>query len=200
MNNNSHSFAEILASNLNTIQGQCWNWKQPPVFGSLVTVETPQETIFAIISNITIESSDPVRQPIAYQKTHEELLQEQPQIFEFLETNFQAIIVGHKQNGKMLYHLPSSPPQIHSFISYPEQTEAQSFFAENDYLQLLLQQAHEAPNFHELLFAILKEIKNKQLLHLEQLHELVRIMTSTMKADYMTIKTFINRVETLLKN
>jgi len=197
--NNSHSFAEILSSNLTVVQAQCWNWKQPPIFGALITIKTAGQSIFGIISNVVIESSDPIRQPIAYKKTHEELLQEQPQIFEFLQTNFQAIIVGHKDHDKILYHLPSSPPQIHSFVSYPTKEEAQSFFQKTDFLHLLTQQAQETPNFQELLFAIVKQTKDQQLLNIDQTNDLLKAMTTVLKADYTTIKTFINRIETLLQ-
>lgn len=199
MKNNSHSFAETLSSNLTTIQAQCWDWKQPPVFGSLVTVKTNNTTIFGIISNIVIESSDPIRQPIAYQKTHDQLLQEQPQIFEFLQTNFDAIIVGYQENEEILYHLPSSPPQIHSFVSRPSKEKAQAFFKSPSFLNLLAQQTEATPNFHELLFAIIKQVKQQQLITLTEMEHLLKNITNILKSDYAAIKTFINRAETLLK-
>lgn len=197
--NNSNSFAEVLVSNLTTIQAQCWNWKQPPIFGSLVTIKNNDQSVFAIISNILIESSDPIRKPIAYKKTEAELLEEQPQIFEFLETNFTAIIVGTQKEDRILYHLPSAPPQIHSFVSYPTQEEAQSFFKKSDFLYLLTEQIQETPNFHELLFAIIKSIKEQNLLNLNEISELLKIITTMLKADYTVIKTFVNRVELLLQ-
>lgn len=196
--NNSHSFAEILSSNLTAVQAQCWDWKQPPIFGALVIIETEKESIFGIISDIVIESSDPIRQPIAYKKTHTELLQEQPQIFEFLQTNFQIIIVGYQKNDHVLYHLPSSPPQIHSFVSYPSKEQLKSFFTSTDFLHLLTQQTQESVNFQELLFAIIKQIKEQQLLKLDQMNELLQAITTALRADYVTLKTFINRVENLL--
>ena len=198
MNNNSHSFAEVLSSNLTVIQGQCWNWKQPPIFGSLIKITNNNETVYAIISNIVIESSDPIRQPIAYQKTHEELQIEQPQIFEFLQTNFQGIIVGHESNESILYHLPSSPAQIHSFIAYPSKEKAQAFFQSPDFLHLLSQQSQETPNFHELLFAIIKQIKKHGLLNIMEINNLLQSITTILKSDYTTLKLFINRVEKLL--
>jgi len=197
--NNSNSFAEVLVSNLTTIQAQCWNWKQPPVFGSIVAIESNNRVVFAIISNILIESSDPIRKPIAYQKTTAELLAEQPQIFEFLETNFTAIIVGTQDQDRILYHLPAAPPQIHSFVSYPSKTDAELFFKKPDFLYLLTEQLQETPNFHELLFAIIKNIKEQNLLNLNEINELLKAITATLKADYTVIKTFINRVETLLQ-
>jgi hypothetical protein len=198
MKNNSLSFAEILSSNLTTVQAQCWDWKQPPIFGSLVAIETNNTTIFGIISNIVIESSDPIRQPIAYKKTHEQLLQEQPQIFEFLQTNFDAIIVGYEDKEQIRYHLPSSPPQIHSFVSQPSKEKAQAFFKNSDFLNLLAQQTEATPNFHELLFAIIKQTKEQQLVTLTEMEQLLKAITVLLKADYTAIKTFINRAETLL--
>ena len=198
MINNSPSFAEVLSSNLTVIQAQCWNWKQPPVFGSLVVIKSNQRDVFGIISNIVIESSDPVRQPVAYQKTHAELLLEQPQIFEFLQTNFRAIIVGYQENEQLLYHLPSSPPQIHSFVSYPTKELYSTFFQKTDFLHLLTQQAHETPNLDELIFAIIKQIKTQKILTLEQIYTLLKEIISSLKNDYSAQKIFISRAETLL--
>jgi hypothetical protein len=198
MTNNSLFFAEVLSSNLTIIQAQCWDWKQPPTFGSLVSIESHNETIFGIISNIVIESSDPIRQPVAYQKTHAELLQEQPQIFEFLQTNFSAIIVGYQKNEQILYHLPSSPPQIHSFVARPSQSISKHFFKNADFLHLLAEQADTTPNFHEFLFAIIKQIRENNFITSENMSPLLKSIINLFKADYASIKTFINRVEILL--
>lgn len=198
MENNSHSFAEVISSNLTTITAQCWKWNKMPIFGSLITAKINNLTIFGIIYNIQTESSDPVRQPIAYKKTHEALIKEQPQIFEFLQTTFQAIIVGYKKNNSMIYHLPSSPPTLHTFISEANTQENHLFFQNNHYLHLLAQKAHEMPNFQELLFAILKHIKQQQLLSQEHLHLYLQTISIILKNDYHTLKTFMARTETLL--
>jgi hypothetical protein len=199
MINNSHSFAEVLSSNLTSVQAQCWNWQQPPVFGSLVTIQTAERTVFGIVSNIIIESSDPVRQPVAYQKTEAELLLEQPQIFEFLQTTFHAIIVGHQENKRILYHLPPSPPRIHSFVSPATKEMAVRFFERSDFLHLLTQQAHETAHFQELLFAIIKQTKADQILTIDHIYNLLKEIIILLKIDYAAQKIFITRVETLLQ-
>ena len=86
--------AEIIESSLQTFLGQCWQWDIMPQFGSLVIAQNGNRPLFGLVYQIQTGSMDPTRYPFAYQKTHEELRAEQPQIFEFLKTSFSCLCVG----------------------------------------------------------------------------------------------------------
>ena len=106
----SKPFAEIIESSLQTFLGQCWAWNKMPQFGSLVVVENGLKPIFGVVYQIQTGSMDPVRYPFPYQKTHEELLAQQPQIFEFLKTTFSCLSLGYQRKGQNpLFNAPGTP-------------------------------------------------------------------------------------------
>ena len=197
--NMKKAFAEIIQSNLQTFMGQCWQWNQIPAFGSLVTIETKDKTIFGIVYQIETGSMEPGRYPFPYQKTHEELLAEQPQIFEFLKTNFSCISLGYAHKGKTYYLMPPEPPLIHSFIApaTPEQTRL--FFSQNRYLNLLFGATNLIPNLDELLLALLKgknalnPLKNSPFLN-----DFIENYSLLIGNDYRRLKLFLHRIEGIL--
>ena len=87
-------FAEVIESFLDSYLAQCWQWDDVPDFGSLVFTRRDKNTIFGIVTQIQTGSSDPIHYPFPYKKTEEELMAEQPQIFECLKTTFRVQIVG----------------------------------------------------------------------------------------------------------
>jgi hypothetical protein len=197
--NKNQAFAEIIQSNLQTFMGQCWQWNEIPSFGSLVTIEAKNKTIFGIVYQIETGSMEPGRYPFPYQKTHEQLLAEQPQIFEFLKTTFSCISLGYADKGKIYYLTPPEPPLIHSFIapSLPEQSRL--FFAHNSYLNLLFGAANLVPSMDELLLALLKgkntlnPLKNGSFLN-----DFIENYNLLIGNDYRRLKLFLERIEGLL--
>ena len=125
--------AEIIESSLSTWLAQSWEWRTSPAFGSLVVVEHKPYTHFGIVHQIQTGSMDPVRYPFAYQKTEEELLREQPQIFEFLKTTFSCVFMGYQEKGTIFYQLPPEPPRIHAFVALANAHHYKHFFAHEQY-------------------------------------------------------------------
>ena len=74
-------FAEIVESSLTNWTAQSWDWDMFPAFGTLVVVPENKRSLFGIVYQINTGSLEPGRYPFTYQKTQEELLKEQPQIF-----------------------------------------------------------------------------------------------------------------------
>ena len=80
-------FAEVVESSREQFTAQCWTYKAMPPYGSLVEVREKEETTLGLVTGIETGSLDPLRTPVTYQKTEEELQQQQPQIFAFLKTS-----------------------------------------------------------------------------------------------------------------
>ncbi len=179
--------------------GQCWHWNQIPAFGSLVTIEGKNRTIFGLVYQIETGSMEPGRYPFPYQKTHEELLAEQPQIFEFLKTTFLCVSLGYAQTSKIYYLMPPEPPLIHSFIAPATSEQARLFFSQNRYLNLLFGAGNLVPNLDELLLALLKtkntlnSLKNSPFLN--DFIENYSLLTGN---DYRRLKLFLHRIEGIL--
>lgn len=193
-----NSFAEIIESNLSQWTAQCWEWNNSPSFGSLVVTSHNSLQIFGIVYNIKTGSMDPIRQPVPYQKTEEELKQEQPQIFEFLQTTFTCITIGYQDNNKIFYHLPDKPPKIHAFVSNATHEQYQLFFAHEQFLHLLFNLSNQIFNLDELLLAILKQLLQKKIMTPDNLNSFIETFAMLCKNDYQKLKVFLQRADLLI--
>lgn len=189
-------FAEIIESSLQTFLGQCWAWNKMPQFGSLVVVENGPRPIFGIVYQIQTGSMDPVRYPFPYQKTHEELLAEQPQIFEFLKTTFSCLSLGYQEKGRIHYLMPPEPPKIHSFLTSGSEEQNRLFFAQNRYLPLLFGCIGPI-NIDELLLALLKHQNDLKPLKNDRLQDFIQSYSLHTGNDYRRLKLFLQRIESL---
>ena len=192
-------FSEVVESSLQGWRAQSWEWNRFPSFGSLVTIQTKKRLLFGIVHQIETGSMDPVRHPFTYQKTEEELLQEQPQIFEFLKTTFSCLTLGYCEHGKIVYLLAPEPPQIHSFVSMATQEHLIPFFAKDQYLHLLFNGANELFNLDELLLSMLKQQADCALLTEEKLTRFIETFSLLTGNDYRRLKLFLQRVEPNIK-
>ncbi|MEX0940182.1 MAG: hypothetical protein WDZ41_02390 [Candidatus Babeliales bacterium] len=189
------SFAEVIESSLTGWLAQSWEWNNFPAFGSLVVIEQKKRMLFGIVHQIQTGSMDPVRYPFAYQKSEEELLLEQPQIFEFLKTTFSCLIIGYRERGNIIYQLAPEPPKIHSFITLLQKDLYKEFFSTHKYLHLLFSLSNQLFSLDELLLAILKQLKDHQILNEDYLEELIDQFCLLNGNDYRRLKLLLQRIE-----
>lgn len=195
---NKTCFAEVLETTITTFKAQSWKWDVIPEFGSLVTLSEKNQTIFSIVYDIVTGPQDLIRQPIAYQKTQEELLQEQPQIFEFLTTTFSCVTIGYQQeHGILLYNLAPQPPKIHTFVNFATDQQYLQCFASEQFLHLLYN-VNLPINMQELLLAIIKQQLDRKTLKKEQLNAMVESFFILNKNNYLQTKMFLSRLQSLL--
>ena len=198
MNNKKIYFSEVIESSLQGWIAQTWKWDNIPEFGSIITTKSNDKTIFGIINQVNIGSIDPVRSPFPYQKTEEELLKEQPQIFEFLKTTFNCINVGYKEKHKIFHLISPTPPKIHSFVSKATKEEIIEFFQSEKYLHILFGLSNQIFNLDELLLAILKNLHGEKLLTSEKLNNFVKTFSLLTGNDYRRLKLFLQRMQNIL--
>lgn len=197
LNRNPSPYAEVVESSLASFTAQCWQWDKYPAFGGLIEAGDEQEPVLGVVTEISTGSIEPHRHAFAYQKTEEELLEEQPQIFEFLKTTFVVHVVGHYTGKKIIYTLPSYPCKLHSFIRPSRLSIEQLFFESPNFLHLLFA-SQSITNIDELLLAIISQGAKKRLLTqplLEQFSSLFSILTGN---DYRRLKLFLRRAQELL--
>jgi hypothetical protein len=192
-------FAEVIESSLTGWLAQSWSWDMFPEFGSFVMVESQKRTLFGIVHQIQTGSMDPVRYPFPYQKTEEELLKEQPQIFEFLKTTFSCVVVGYQEKKSISYLMAPQPPKIHSFVALPNKELSKIFFASTRYLQLLFTHSAHIFNMDELLLGLLRQYKDLSLLTPAHIQEFMQTYSLLIGNDYRRIKLFLQRVEHLME-
>lgn len=190
---NKQAFSEVIQSSLQTWTGQSWKWDTFPAFGSLTTIITPQRTWFGLVYQVNTGSTDPGRTPYAYKKTEQELLAEQPQIFEFLRTTFECLALGFMEHDRIFYQTPPEPPKIHAFIYKSSTQLSKQFFNSSNYLPLLFA-SEQVRNKDELLLALLKEQKQLALLTEEKLYTIIETISLLTGNDYRRIKIFSSRI------
>lgn len=203
MNNNKLFFAEVIESSLHTWLAQSWRWNEFPDFGSLIVITDATRKSFGIVSQIQTGSMDPSRYPFPYQKTEEELLREQPQIFEFLRTSFRCLSIGYQDNAtpeKIYYQLAPHPPKIHTFVRRATAEEHQAFFKSEKYLHLLFHFAHQVINLDELLLALLKTRSTHATLTHDDMQSFIETFSLLTGNDYRRLKLFLQRAATLMPN
>ncbi|MBD3231642.1 hypothetical protein GF322_03185 [Candidatus Dependentiae bacterium] len=206
--NNQAFFAEVIQSSLNNFLAQSWKWNFFPSFGSLVQVESADENILGIVAQIQTGSMDPMRYPFPYQKTEDELIQEQPQIFEFLKTTFNVQIVGYIESNKdkkqqmsqkIFYMLPPKPCKIHAFVKQADIKLIEIFFSKSDFLHLLFSYSNNAANLDELLLSIFRQLFKLKLLTSQSLTCFCQTFSLLSGNDYRRLKLFLKRVECFKK-
>lgn len=195
---NNKAFAEVIESSLNGFLAQSWQWSQFPGFGSLITAESNKRNVIGIVHQVQTGSMDPMRYPFPYQKTEEELLNEQPQIFEFLKTTFSCLIIGYQEKGIIHYLLAPEPVKIHAFVQPIEPDICKQFFATTTYLHLLFGFSSAITNIDELLLAIIKQQKELRCMTQEKFQQFINTFSLLTGNDYRRLKLFLQRVEPML--
>lgn len=195
---NNKAFAEVIESSLHGWLAQSWQWDDFPQFGSLVTAKSGLDTLFGIVYQVQTGSMDPVRYPFAYQKTEEELLREQPQIFEFLKTTFSCLILGYQHKGKISYMVAPKPAKIHSFVSLSDTDISKQFFYSHNYLHLLFGFANQIGNIDELLLAVLTQQNNLSILTQENFNQFMQTYSLLIGNDYRRTKLFLQRAQHII--
>ncbi|MBN1549341.1 hypothetical protein JW872_01635 [Candidatus Babeliales bacterium] len=198
MKETKHAFAEIIDSSLQGFTAQSWKWDSFPAFGSLVTVASNKRILFGIVHQVQTGSMDPTRYPFPYQKTEEELLKEQPQIFEFLKTTFSCLLIGYKEKEAFYYMVSPEPAKIHAFVTPATDTDYRMLAAKTTYLHMLFGAGGILFNLDELLLALLQHLSTRHLLtpaHISSFFDQFSLLTGN---DYRRTKLFAHRAQSLL--
>lgn len=196
---NNKAFAEVIESSLQGFLAQSWQWNNFPTFGSMIMVQTKKRTLFGIVHQINTGSMEPMRYPFPYQKTEEELLAEQPQIFEFLKTTFSCLTVGYQEKGSMYYLAAPEPPQIHSFVEPMPTDLCKQFFYSEKYLHVLFGGAAQIFNIDELLLALLKQQTELGILTEDKTAQFVHAFSLLTANDYRRLKLFLQRAQSVIQ-
>jgi len=185
------SIGEVIESSTTEFIVQCWELHTSPPFGSFVRADS-EPPVFGLVSNVTTRSVEPSRRPTAYQKTAEELMMEQPQIFELLKTEFEALVIGYVDSPAIRQTLPPQPPRIHTFVRPCSIEETRRFTDHWDFLRSILSTS-KAPT-DELIIAAVRnafEAHNQEIAYLVQTG---KELSHLIRDDYDRLHSIIRRV------
>lgn len=118
-------------------------------------VGSPDGTIYAVVYSAETMSAQPGRRASAFQKTREELRQEQPQIFELLRTDFTALPVGFVRAGRLCPQIPPRPANLHDGVEECSDVEEKVITGCPEVLEAILR-GPEGINADSLVVALLE--------------------------------------------
>jgi hypothetical protein len=196
--NNTHAFGEIIASSLTSWTIQSWKLEDYPPFGAIIQTTYDNTQHFGVICDIKTSPKDSGRTPFAFGKTIQELKQEQPHIFQLLQTTITAIPLTYGNNKSFTYEIPKRPAPIHAFAQSCSAQELKTFFSNSQWVVTFFNLAQQNPLFDELLIALLHNAHQHQALNKESIQEIIDIFCLLTHDDYRKLKIFLQRIEAFI--
>jgi hypothetical protein len=116
--------------------------------------------LYGIVYNATTASLEPGRRPIARGKaetTEDEIYKSNPQLLRLLRSEFNALVIGYKENKTLHHYLPPQPARIHSFVHQCSPEEVSAFCQSFSFLDILINSKLPVPT-DELIAACLRQM------------------------------------------
>jgi len=192
-----NKIGEIVEAASTGFTAECYELHEIPAFGSLVKVSSPAEEIFGIVCQAGTAGIEPGRHPVARGKdetSEEAVYQANPQLMKLLRSEFQALVVGHKIDGKIYQYLPAKPAHIHAFVQVCSPDEIKQFSESLDFISILLNNRLPIPT-EELIAAGLREMSKAQSDPHAFLVAGGKVLTSILSGDYYRLKTILARLK-----
>lgn len=156
--------AEVVESSTVAFTAQCYELYQLPPLGGMVKTRDSATELYAFVYNATTSSFETGRRPIARGKdetSEEAIYQSNPQLTKLLRSEFQALVVGHRQGEQVYQYLAPRPARIHSFVYVCPPQEVRQFSQSFDFLNLLINTRLQIP-VDELIAACLRQMADVQ--------------------------------------
>ncbi|MFC2011894.1 hypothetical protein ACFLVU_02065 [Chloroflexota bacterium] len=151
---------EVIEASTNDFTAQCYELYQSPPLGSLVKTTDEAVEQYGIVCNATTASIEPGRRPIARgrdEASEEEIYRSSPQLLKLLRSEFSALVVGHKKEGRIFHYLPPKPARIHSFVYQCQPEEVKEFSQSLGFLNILVS-THLPVSVEEIVAASLRQM------------------------------------------
>ncbi|MDP2729903.1 MAG: hypothetical protein Q8O55_05425 [Dehalococcoidales bacterium] len=156
----SDRVGEVVEASTTDFVAQCYELYQSPPLGSLVKTVGEAVEQYGIVYNATTSSIESGRRPIARgrdEASEAEIYRSSPQLLKLLRSEFSALVVGHRQGGKVFHYLPPKPAQIHSFVYQCQPEEVKEFSQSLGFLTILLN-THLPVSAEEIVAASLRRM------------------------------------------
>jgi hypothetical protein len=162
----------------------------PPRYGSCVKVGQDQNAIYGVVSNVRTQPFGDNRRAIAFRLPWEQLVKEQPQITELLDTMFEVATVGYSDDTGLHHYLPPYPPRVHDAVYACDPTEVAALTDSLDFVRTLAKTNRD----HELVAAAIREASRARGRDEDFLQEASRVVADLFKDDYDTAMAIVRRL------
>lgn len=139
---------EVIEASTTGFTAQCYELYAIPPLGSLVRTGDGETALYAIVSGATTRGIEPGRRPVARgrdEASEEDVYRSSPQLRELLRSEFSALAVGIRENGRICHYLSPQPARIHAFVQPCAPGEIRDFSREFGFLKILLASHLEVP-------------------------------------------------------
>jgi len=151
---------EVIEASTTGFTAQCYELYQMPPLGSLVKTGDSAAELYGIVCNAETTSLEPGRRPIARgrdEDSEEAIYSSSPQLAKLLRSEFEVLVVGHREGDRLYQHLPPQPARIHGFVYQCTPDEVKDFGESFDFLNIILN-AHLPVPGEELVAASLRRM------------------------------------------
>jgi hypothetical protein len=151
---------EVIEASTTVFVAQCYELYSIPPLGSLVKSGDGGNALYAIVCGATTRGIEPGRRPVARgrnEASEADIYRSSPQLKELLRSEFSALVVGGRQDGRMCHYLTPEPAHIHAFVYRCSPDEIREFSREFGFLKMLLSSHLEVPA-EELTAAALRQL------------------------------------------
>jgi len=155
---------EVIEASTTDFVAQCYELYQSPPLGSLVKTRDESVELYGIVYNATTSSFEPGRRPIARGKdeaSEAAIYQSSPQLARLLRSEFEALVVGHRENDKLYHYLPPKPARLHGFVYLCPPEEVREFSQSLAFLNILINTSLPVAT-DELIAACLRRMSQVQ--------------------------------------
>ena len=176
---------------------QCYRLYELPPLGSLVKTRYTESEIYAIVHNAATASIEPGRRPVARgrdEASQEDVYKASPQLEKLLRSEFEALVVGHKDGKNVCQYLPPNPARIHSFVYLCRDEEVMEFSRSLGFLNMLLNASVNLPQ-EELIAACLRRMSRVQTDSHSFLVSAGKHMATLLSGDYNRLKAILERIK-----
>jgi len=154
---------EIIESSSINFTAQSYELYKTPPLGSLVKARWDTDRwLYGIVYNTVTTGIEPGRKPVARGRDaedEEDIYRSNPQLAKLLKSEFNVLVVGHKQSDRIYQYLPPKPARIHGLVYQCEPDEVKEFSRSFDFLNILLKARVDIP-VEEMVAAALRMISH----------------------------------------
>ena len=155
---------EVVAADTAGFTGECYELYALPPLGGLVRTRAAEIEIYGVVAYMATTGLEPGRRPVArghHAEDEADILKENPQLAALMRSEFTAIVIGHRKEGRLSQYLPPAPARIHSFVYDSTDAELAEFGQSFGFLPRLLGNPGPVAS-DELVAACLRQLARVQ--------------------------------------
>ena len=139
--------AEVIESSTTEFTSGAYELLDAPPFGALVRAQSRDaaSAVYGLVYEIRTGSKEPGGRALVRGRTYDgrelfdqEIYAEHPDLAEVLQTEFAAITVGFRADGRVYHYLPPQPPPVHYSVYGCDAAELAAFSAAPDFFRTVL--------------------------------------------------------------